>query len=64
MMLIDKGYFDYDYEKTKKPQIVEVKSDEEVSDILSNTFGFRHLQKKQETTEELQELIIKDMEEK
>ena len=64
MMLIDKGYFDYDFEKTERPKEEIIKSDDEVRDILTNTFGFKHLQKKQETTEELQELIIKDMEEK
>lgn len=64
MMLIDKGYFDYDFEKTERQKEDIIKSDDEVRDILTNTFGFKHLQKKQETTEELQELIIKDMEEK
>lgn len=67
-MLLDKGYFDYDYEKVEKsPQFVDwvdtIKTDEEVVDMLSN-FGFSHLKKKKpETTEEIQNHIIKQIKE-
>ena len=63
LQLIDKGYYDYDYEKvSKEPEIVDwadtVKSDEEVQDMVS-LFGFGRKQKKPETTEEIQEYLIK-----
>jgi len=67
-LLLDKGYFDYDYEKVEKPpQFVDwvdtIKTDEEVVDMLSN-FGFGHLKKKKpETTEEIQNHIIKQIKE-
>ena len=61
-MLLDKGYFDYDYEKVEKEEFVDwvdtIKSDEEVRDMLAG-FGFSHLKKKPETTEEIQNHIIK-----
>lgn len=63
LQLIDKGYYDYDYEKvSKEPEIVDwadtVKSDEEVQDMVS-LFGFGRKQKKPETAEEIQEYLIK-----
>ena len=59
-MLIDKGYFDYDYQKVEKQVIWEdtIKSDEEVNDILS-AFG---LGRKEKTEEELQQFIISEEE--
>ena len=62
---MDKGYFDYDYEKAQKPTVVvnwedTIKSDEEVQDILS-IFG---LGRQQETEEDLQSFIIKEEEQK
>lgn len=62
LQLIDKGYYDYDYEKvSKEPEIVDwadtVKSDEEVQDMVS-LFGFGR-KKKPETAEEIQEYLIK-----
>lgn len=65
-MLLDKGYFDYDYEKVEKEEFVDwvdtIKSDEEVRDMLVG-FGFSHLKKKPETTEEIQNHIIKNIKE-
>lgn len=66
MLLLDKGYFDYDFEKVEKPESITdwestIKSDEEVQNILS-IFGMG--QQKPNTIEEIQEHIIKQMEEK
>ena len=65
MILMDKGYYDYDYEKTEKTVITDwestVKSDEEVQDLLS-MFGMGH-KKKLETEEEVQDYILNQMEE-
>lgn len=65
LQLIDKGYYDYDYEKVKKPsEIVNweetLKSDEEAQNIAS-AFGFggKKKPKKPETVEEIQDYIIK-----
>lgn len=62
MLLLDKGYFDYDFEKVDAPSgpwKEEIKSDEEVRNILVG-FGFSHLaEKKSETLEEIQNHIIK-----
>ena len=64
-MLLDKGYFDYDFEKVEKPVPVydwedTIKSDEEVQGILS-IFGVGQREKK--TVEEIQEYVINQMEE-
>ena len=61
MLLVDKGYFDYDYEKMPEPEIITtwedtVKTDEEVQDILS-IFGVG--QRAPETIDDIQEYIIK-----
>lgn len=63
MMLLDKGYFDYDAQKVEKPVVWEdtIKSDEEVADMLS-MFGIG--QKKPQTEEELQNYILNHKEEK
>lgn len=63
MMLVDKGYFDYDFEKfeVEKPVLWEdtVKSEEELHEMLAG-FGFGlGTQKKPETLDEIQEHIIK-----
>lgn len=57
MMLLDKGYFDYDYEKVEKHVNWEdtIKSDEEVNNLLS-IFGLRQKQ----TDDELQQFVIKE----
>ena len=65
MLLLDKGYYDYDFEIVKKPTPVvnwedTIKSDEEVQGILS-IFGMG--KKKPESVEEIQDYIIKQMEE-
>lgn len=62
MQLIDKGYYDYDYERVEKPEekmdwADTVKSDEEVQDMVA-LFGFGR-KKKPETDEEIQEYLIK-----
>ena len=69
MLLLDKGYFDYDYEKVDvaKPVvdwIDTVKSDEEVQDIIS-LFGFGSAKKPKEpeTTEEIQEYLMQNIKE-
>lgn len=66
MILIDKGYYDYDYERTEKKAVVTdwdstVKSDEEVASLLS-MFGIGQ-KKRPETEEELQDYILNQMEE-
>lgn len=67
MLLLDKGYFDYDYEKTEKPaELVNwedtIKSEEEVDGILA-AFGMTANRKKLQTEEEIQGYILKQMEE-
>ena len=67
MLLLDKGYFDYDYEKTEKPaELVNwedtIKSEEEVDGILA-AFGMTANRKKPQTEEEIQGYILKQMEE-
>ena len=64
MMLLDKGYFDYDYEKTEKVVKWEdtVRSDDEIRDIMAG-FGIGvKREKKPKTLEELQQYIIKEEE--
>lgn len=63
MLLLDKGYFDYDFEKTGPDENVvdwldTVKTDEEVAEMLSG-FGFGIGPKKPETLEDIQNHIIK-----
>ena len=64
MLLLDKGYYDYDYEKTEKPEKKvmweeTIKSDDEVKGILAG-FGFgQFAKKKPTTTDEIQNYIIK-----
>ena len=61
MLLLDKGYYDYDYQQVEKPIVWEdsIKSDEEVSDMLA-MFGMGpKVHKDPETIEEIQEYIIK-----
>ena len=65
MLLLDKGYYDYDFEIVDKPTPVvnwedTIKSEAEVQGILS-MFGMG--KKKPETTEEIQDYILKQMEE-
>ena len=65
MLLLDKGYYDYDFEKVDKPKPVvdwedTIKSDEEVQGILS-MFGVG--QRKPQSIEEIQSHILKQMEE-
>lgn len=67
MILLDKGYFDYDYEKAEKPDIPvnwedTIKSEEEVSGILA-AFGMQAKWEKPKTEEEVQSYILKQMEE-
>ena len=60
MILVDKGYYDYDFEKApEKREPHKQKTPEELRSILVG-FGFDHLkEKKPETTEEIQDYIIK-----
>jgi len=64
MILIDKGYFDYDFEKVAAPapNWEDTILDEEQTENLLAMFGMGK-QKKPETTEELQEYIIKQIKE-
>ena len=64
MLLIDKGYYDYDFEKApEKPEqelTGEGKSEEELREKLIG-FGFGHLkQEKPQTDEQLQDYILKN----
>ena len=68
MMLVDKGYYDYDFERTKavaKPILVEdtMKSEEETRSLLAR-FGFGIVEPKEESLEELQEMAMKEMDKK
>ena len=63
MLLIDKGYFDYDFEKfgileQGKDWADTVRSDEEMDEIMKG-FGFGRRTKKPETLEEIQSHILK-----
>lgn len=62
MLQIDKGYFDYDYEKTEKPEPIvnwedTIKDDDEVNDLLS-IFGLGG--KKDDDDEYLQNYILEE----
>lgn len=63
-MLLDKGYFDYDFERTEAVAPIvnwedTIKSDEEVADMLA-MFGFGPKFKKPKDLEELQQYIMKE----
>ena len=63
MLLLDKGYFDYDYQRIEREEIVTwedtVRSDEEIRDIMAG-FGIGVKRKKKpETLEDIQDYIIK-----
>ena len=63
-MLLDKGYYDYDYEKTDPVGPVvnwedTIKSEEEVADMLS-IFGMGPKVNKPRNIDELQKYIIKE----
>lgn len=64
MKLIDKGYYDYDYEYVKKRQETQAcaKSNEEMQQRLS-LFGFATRMVKEETPEELQQLAMSENDE-
>ena len=67
MILVDKGYYDYDFEKTEAyvPPVNwddTIKTDEEVNGILA-MFGMSAKRGKPETDEEIQSYILKQMEE-
>lgn len=63
MIMIDKGYFDYDFEKSEKETVVTYeesrRSDEEIRDIMAG-FGIGVQRKKPETLEEIQGYLIKE----
>lgn len=64
-MLVDKGYYDYDFERVKevaKPILVEdtMKSEEETRSLLAR-FGFGIAEPKEESLEELQEMAMKEI---
>jgi hypothetical protein len=60
MLLLDKGYFDYDYEKCERELRWEdtVRSDDEIRSILAG-FGIGTAARKPETLEDIQNHIIK-----
>lgn len=59
-MLIDKGYYDYDYEKPKRPRVVDVapKNQEETRKMVAR-FGIGVSAKP--TAEELQKLVMSEI---
>ena len=62
MMLIDKGYYDYDYQDPKaKSKDVAPKSAEDTKKMLAR-FGVGVNDKKTETAEDLQRLAMSDAE--
>ena len=60
MMLLDKGYFDYDYVKSERENRWEdtVRTDEEIREIMAG-FGIG-VPRKPKTLEEIQRYIIKE----
>jgi len=68
MTLLDKGYFDYDFEKVGildegRDWVDTIRSDEEIKDIVSS-FGIGRKPKKPETAEEIQSYVLKQLEDK
>ena len=67
MMLVDKGYYDYDFERKVKVERILVentmKSEEETRSLLAR-FGFGIAEPKEESLEELQEMAMKQLNEK
>ena len=65
MMLVDKGYYDYDFERKVKIERILVentmKNKEETMNILAR-FGIGR--KREESLEELQEMAMKQLNEK
>ena len=66
-MLVDKGYYDYDFERNKvraKQMLYEdtVKSDDEVRGLLAR-FGIGQ-KRSEESLEELQEMAMKQIDKK
>ena len=62
MMLIDKGYFDYDFEKVGildegRDWVDTIRSEEEIRDIVAS-FGIGRKAKTPETDEEIQNHIL------
>ena len=70
MMLVDKGYYDYDFERVKevaKPILVEetMKSEEETRSLLARFgIGKPKVEPSGESLEELQEMAMKEMDKK
>lgn len=64
-LLLDKGYFDYDYQRVEKDEVVKwedtVRSDEEIRQIMAG-FGIGVQRSKPQTIEEVQNYIIKQEE--
>ena len=63
MILVDKGYFDYDFERCGileegRDWVETVRSDEELDDIMKG-FGFGKRTKNPETLEDIQSHILK-----
>lgn len=67
MMLIDKGYYDYDFERKAKVERILVentmKSEEETRSLLAR-FGIGNAKRSEESLEELQEMAMKEMDKK
>lgn len=70
MMLVDKGYYDYDFERKKeqaKRMLYEdtVKSESEVRGLLARFgIGKPSVERSEESLEELQEMAMKQLNEK
>ena len=65
MMLVDKGYYDYDFERKKekvRQALYEdtVKSENEVRSLLAR-FGIGQPKPSEESLEKLQEMAMKEM---
>ena len=68
MMLVDKGYYDYDFERKKekvRQALYEdtVKSESEVRGLLAR-FGIGNAKQSEESLEDLQEMAMKEMDKK
>lgn len=64
-MLIDKGYYDYDYQKPSEETqaaLTAAKSDDEMKDYLSK-IGLRPRERKRLTPEEAQRIVMEEIKE-
>lgn len=62
-MLLDKGYYDYDYEPTEAPKKHVERGEGELQNWLATTFGIGRAVQDEMSDEEIQEHIINQIKE-